>query len=268
MSVVRLNVSLENFEICISGAVPEREKWSEPAMDRAILEFVSLFCGLVFKYGGRIVHGSHPTFTPVILHQARLHAANRLRRPVTLVRSELWPMGEDDAQSFTDIAELIITKKIGTKGPEDPYTFNSSLTAMRRVLIDAQNVMVAVGGKLHEGDGKTPGVAEEMRMAADKGVPRFLIGGLGGFSRDLASKLVPHSLGNFLSPEDNVTLFGTGDIGACVNVLFEHLSRSKDLVSAAEQPIKWNPGLRKIIDHRDGTVDADATRYILAAHAS
>lgn len=268
MSVARLNVSLEEYEIGISGAVPEREKWSEPAMDRAILDFVSLFCGLVFKYGGRIVHGSHPTFTPVILHQARLHALNRLRRPVTLVRSELWPMCEDDGQSITDIAELIITKKIGTEGPEDPHTFSSSLTAMRRVLIDAQNVMVAVGGKLHEGDGKTPGVAEEMRMAADKGIPRFLIGGLGGFSRDLASKLVPHSLGNFLSLEDNMMLFGTADIGACVNVLFEHLSRSKDLAGAAEQPIKWNPGLKKVIDHRDGTVDAGATHYILAAHAS
>jgi len=268
MSVGRLNVSLAAYEIGISGAVPEREKWSEPAMDRAILEFVSLFCGLVFKYGGRIVHGSHPTFTPVILHQARVHAPDRVRRPVTLVRSELWPLNQGEEESSTDVAELIITKKAGTKGPEDPKAFDSSLTAMRRVLVDAQNIMVAVGGKLHEGDGKTPGVAQEMRMAADKGIPRFLIGGLGGFSASMASKLIPQSLGNFLSDEDNVTLFGTPDIGACVNLLFEHLSSSKELPRVSQQPIKWNPGLKRIIDHRDGTVDSEATSCILAAHAT
>jgi hypothetical protein len=268
MSVGRLNVSLAEYEIGISGAVPEREKWSEPAMDRAILEFVSLFCALVFKYGGRIVHGSHPTFTPVILHQARLHAGDRLRRPVTLVRSELWPLSDDEEESSVDVAELIITKKVGQKGPEDPSTFDGSLRAMRRVLVDAQNIMVAVGGKLHEGDGKAPGVGEEMKMAGEKGIPRFLIGGLGGFSSSLASKIIPRSLGNFLSDEDNVLLFGTTDIGACINLLFEHLSRSKELPRASRQPIKWNPGLKRIIDHRDGTVDAETTSFILAAHAT
>ena len=85
MSVTRLDVSLEQYEIGISGAVPNRAEWSEPAMDRGILEFVSLFSGIVIKYGGRIVHGCHPTFTPVILRQARQQAGDRLRKPVTLV---------------------------------------------------------------------------------------------------------------------------------------------------------------------------------------
>ena len=55
MSSTRLNVSLEGFDIGLTGAVPGRESWSEPAMDRAILEFVALFSGIVFKYGGRMV---------------------------------------------------------------------------------------------------------------------------------------------------------------------------------------------------------------------
>lgn len=37
MSITRLNVSLEQFEIGISGAIPNRADWSEPAMDRGIL---------------------------------------------------------------------------------------------------------------------------------------------------------------------------------------------------------------------------------------
>src|SRR5436189_6406351 len=89
MNLTRLDVSLEQYEVGLSGAVPDRKDWSEPAMDRGILEFVALFSGLVVKYVGRIVHGRHPTYTPIILRQARRHAANRVRKHVTPVVSEL-----------------------------------------------------------------------------------------------------------------------------------------------------------------------------------
>lgn len=270
MSTSRLDISLEDFEIGLSGAIPDRRDWSEPAMDRGILEFVALFSGIVFKYGGRIVHGSHPTFTPVILRQARLQSSGRLRKPVTLIMSQLWAqdLAPEEIESLTDIAELIITRKVGEGGPADTNTRNQSLTAMRRVLIDAQNVMVAVGGKLHSKDGKTPGVGEEMLLAKKKGIPRFLVGGLGGFARTLADELTPSDLNNSLSRRANVTLFGTDDVSTCVNVLFEHLARSRQLAKSATQPVKWNPGLRAILDHRDGSVDLEATRLICQAIAA
>src|SRR5258706_15331004 len=113
MSLTRLDISLDEYEIGLSGAVPDRKDWSEPAMDRGILEFVALFSGIVIKYGGRVVHGCHPTFTPVILRQARLQGTGRQRRPVTLIMSELWAqdLSQDDIASMTDIAEFVITKK-------------------------------------------------------------------------------------------------------------------------------------------------------------
>jgi hypothetical protein len=226
---------LEGYEIGISGAVPERNKWSEPAMDRAILEFVALLSGLVFKYGGRIVHGSQPSLMPVILRQARLHAGSRGRRPVTLVVSDLWARDwrKDDFGSIEDVAELIVTPAVGNKGPEDAETRNASLSVMRRALTAAQNTMIAVGGKLHEKDGFVAGVGEEMHLAAAKGIPRFLVGGLGGYAKGLAHKLAPSGLNNYLSREANVRLFGTSDVGACVNVIFEHLASSGRLRRAA-----------------------------------
>src|SRR5258705_8990247 len=131
MSLTRLNISLEQYEIGLSGAVPDRKDWSESAMDRGILEFVSLFSGIVFKYGGRIAHGCHPTFTPIILRQARLHAANRLRKPLTLVMSELWARDlSQEVESMTDIAEFIVTKRRGAGSSEDTETRNQSLRAM------------------------------------------------------------------------------------------------------------------------------------------
>ena len=269
MSVTKLAISLEQYEIGLSGAIPDRSDWSEPAMDRGILEFVALFSGIVFKYGGRIVHGCHPTFTPIILRQARLQAGTRLRKPITLIMSDLWAqdLTQEDVESMIDIAEFVVTKKEGDGGPEDTDTRNRSLAAMRRVLVDSQNVMVAVGGKMHSGDGKVPGVAEEMKLAQEKGIPRFLIAGLGGFARELAKDLTPSSLHNSLSHSENVTLFSTDDVSASVNLLFEHFARSEALAKSAFQPIKWNPGLRVILDHRDGTVRIETTKYILRAVA-
>jgi len=236
MSGTRLNVSLEGFDIGLTGAVPGRESWSEPAMDRAILEFVALFSGIVFKYGGRMVHGSHPTFTPVILRQARLHAGKGgSRKPVTLIMSDLWAKNypKEFVEGVSDVAEFIVTKQIGDGGPENVETFNRSLAEMRQFLIESQNVMVAVGGKMHDKDGKKPGVLEEMEMAGKKGIPRFLIGGMGGFAAQYARELTPSSLHNGLSDEENAQLFNTSDVSACVNVVFERLTKLKGGAAAA-----------------------------------
>lgn len=221
----KIDLSLEGLEVGLSGAIPEREKWTERAMDRGILEFVALFSGLVFKYGGRVVHGSHPSFTPIILRQARLHSIRTDRPPVTLVMSDLWyaDYPADEIEAMTDVAELIVTKKIGDGTEAHAQTRNDSLTAMRRVLIAAQNMMVAVGGKMHEKGGANPGVAEEMALAEMHGIPRYLIGGLGGYSQKLAQELTPTSLRNELSREGNIELFGTGDVSSCVNIVFENL---------------------------------------------
>jgi hypothetical protein len=270
VSATKLNISLEQYEIGLSGAIPDRSDWSEPAMDRGILEFVSLFSGIVFKYGGRIVHGSHPTFTPIILRQARLQACDRSRKPITLVMSDLWAndMGHEEIEALTDVAELVITKRIGRGNAANARTRNQSLTVMRRVLVDAQNVMVAVGGKMHAKDGIVPGVGEEMLLAQKKKIPRFLVAGLGGFARKLAKGLTPSSLENSLSHKANVALFSTNDVSASVNLLLEHLAHSKKLAKSALRPIKWNPDLKMILDHRDGTIQRDVTRYILRAIAA
>jgi hypothetical protein len=226
MSVTRLNISLDAYSVGLSGAIPDRKTWTEPAMDRAILEFVALFSGFVFKYGGRIVHGSHPTFTPIILRQARLHASDRSRRPVTLVMSNLWAqnLSTNDIDGILDIADLKITSVVGNGGSEDAATRNASLTEMRRVLVSEQNIMVAVGGEMHRADGYLPGVGEEMQLASENNVPRFLVGGLGGYAEFMASEQTPDSLDNGLSDAENELLFCTNDISACVNIIFKKLS--------------------------------------------
>src|SRR5262249_10317013 len=156
----------------------------------------------------------------------------------------------EDILAMTDIAEFVITKKLGDKEQTDPDTRNRSLSAMRKVLVNCQNVMVAVGGKMHSRDGLVPGVQEEMKLAQERGIPRFLVGGLGGFARELAKELTPSDLSNSLPIDANVTLFGTDDVSACVNVIFEHLARSESLARTADQRIKWNPWNLSIVNHQ------------------
>ena len=228
MSAIRLNVSLAKCEVGISGAIPGRDTWSEPAMDRAILEFVALLSALVFKYGGRVVHGCHPTLTPVILRQARLHSATKeSKKPVTLIMSELWAknLPNDYREGVADVADFLVTKQIGEGGPEISDTRNRSLTEMRQLLIRSQNVMVAVGGKYHKKDGMIPGIQEEMDLAAQKKIPRFLVAGMGGYTAEYAKELTPSSLNNGLTDEQNSLLFSTSDVAACVNVIFEQLAK-------------------------------------------
>lgn len=227
MNATKINVSLANYNIGITGAIPECADWSEPAMDYAILEFVALFTGLVFKYGGRIVHGCHPAFTPVILRQARLHANHQSdRKALTLIMSNLWAkhLSPDFQESIADIADFITTKQVGDGTADNAETRNKSLTEMRRVLVGSQNIMVAIGGKMHKKDGYIPGVLEEMEMAAQKAIPRFLIAGMGGFASEYAKELTPKSLNNGLTDDKNALLFGTTDVGACVSVIFERLA--------------------------------------------
>src|SRR5437773_8441593 len=158
MSTTRLDISLEGYDVGLSGAVPDRHEWTEPAMDRGILEFVALMTSLVVKYGGRIVHGAHPTFTPVILRHAAQHATNRNKPAVTLVMSKLWAKeySADELETLRRHADVILTPQVGSGGPDNVETRNKSLRRMRLTLIDQMNVMVAVGGKLHRADGKIP----------------------------------------------------------------------------------------------------------------
>ena len=72
-----------------------------------------------------------------------------------------------------------------------------------------------------------PGVREELELAAKKGIPRFLIAGMGGYAAKYAKELTPSSLHNGLSDDENALLFGTSDVSACVNVLFEKLAKLK-----------------------------------------
>ena len=62
--------ALAGARIWLSGALPNAEEASAPERE-ALLAFVRHFARRVFASGGHIVHGSHPSLTPVLLEEAR-----------------------------------------------------------------------------------------------------------------------------------------------------------------------------------------------------
>ncbi len=250
MVITDIDVSLKGLRVGLSGAVPDRSEWDEPAQDRAILEFVSLLSGLVFKYDGHIIHGSHPTFTPVIVHQAELHAdRSRERKPATLFMSELWEKELDLAERewFERVADLNIVPQVGTGGPNDAETRNRSLSALRRPLVASMDVMVVVGGKQHATDGLTPGVTEELTLAKERRLPCFLVGGLGGMAAELARRQDSSdggfALNNGLDVRVNEELMTSQDVAACVGLIFEHLVHRLPSIHPALEPIEPPPAV-------------------------
>jgi hypothetical protein len=128
------------------------------------------------------------------------------------------------------------------------------------------SLATAVKAMMHSGDGIVPGVAEEVDLAQQKGLPRFLVGGLGGLTRELSQSIDPSKLDNSLPDAVNMTLFRTDNVAACVNVLFEHLAVSESLAKSAQHPTRWNPERRAIVDDRDGRVDDSTSAYILRSY--
>jgi hypothetical protein len=89
---------------------------------------------------------------------------------------------------------------------------------------------------MRDRDRIVPGVREGMELAARKGIPRFLLAGMGGYAAKYARELTPSSLGNGLPDEENAFLFSTTDVSARVNVLFEALAK---LEGGAEAAAAW-----------------------------
>jgi len=218
---------LTGLRVALSGSVPEKEFWIHPTVDRSILAFVSEFCGSVFKLGGHIVHGNHPSFTPVIAAQAERFIGDHPEdRPLTLVASLLWEQGKEAEyrSRYEHVAELIFTPKLGSGGAEDPKTRKLSLTALRMELAEQSDVMVAVGGKLHKSTGFSPGVLQELTIAKWNHLPCFVISGLGGqagaMELEVVSQLCEEAR---LEPELLTSLATTGDIASTIGAVIGHL---------------------------------------------
>lgn len=67
--------------------------------------------------------------------------------------------------------------------------WSTGLTAMRRVLTDACDARIVLGGRVTEFKGLMPGIAEEALCSIAAKQPLYVLGGFGGCAREIAEEL-------------------------------------------------------------------------------
>ena len=215
---------LAGARIWLSGAVPEAEGTTETQRS-AILEFVRNFSSRVFQRGGHIVHGSHPSFTPTLLEEARRFQANGGRKDrLVLAVSRHW--SKDPKNVPTDewrkVAMVYETPEAsGQQARED------SLELLRKWMASRCDAIVVLGGKWWQAIGGRAGIPLELVLAIERGIPCFLLGGLGGAAQTFVAQHpeVFSQLRNGLDDSANRELSTKADVGSLAEQVCDLLER-------------------------------------------
>jgi len=221
---------LNRLSIGISGAIPEKEEWGgNDILDYEILEFLQTFSGLVMKYGGTIVHGSHPTFTPILIKQAQKFRSKKNSKPLILIMSELFYKDYNDYEKkyFKENSGFILCKQIGEGNFTNEKVRNDSLTLMREKLISEMDIFIAIGGKNHKKNTLNPGVEEEFNLAIKKKIPIILLPIFKGMTEELSkSSNIIYNIDNIIEKELNDIRDVYSYSGLLFNKLIEYNKRN------------------------------------------
>lgn len=216
--------SLSGARIWLSGAVPDADGTTE-AQRAAILDFVRRFARRVFERGGHIVHGSHPSFTPVLLEEAqRYQQQGGHKDRLVLVVSRLWSKDPTKvpADEWRKLALVYETPEASGENARD-----ESLQLLRKWMASRCDAIVVVGGKWWQAVGARAGVPLELGLAIERGIPCFLLGGLGGAAQDFVGRHpeIFNRLKNGLDEASNRDLSIKADVGSLAELVCAHLER-------------------------------------------
>ena len=230
------------------------------AMDR--LALLMLSSGARLAYGGDLRANG---FTEWLFELVGRYRRETSEPQIGVTNYLAWPVHismtvdklETLADSLTDTGELVCLTQEGRRlapttwreralhQPSDGE-WATGLTAMRRVMREATQARVVLGGKVAGYKGTMPGIAEEALMSLQKRQPLFLLGGFGGCTRDIAETLglverwagsrpawpgrqkfatFSSDLSNGLSEDENATLARTPHIDQATMLVMRGLHR-------------------------------------------
>lgn len=216
--------SLAGARIWLSGAIPEIEGITE-AQRSAILDFVRRFARRVFERGGHIVHGSHPSLTPTLLEEARRYQGKGGRKDcLILAVSRHFSKNPNNAppDEWRQVAMVYETPEATGERALD-----ESLELLRKWMVSRCDAIVVVGGKWWQSVAGRAGVPLELELAIERGLPCFLLGGLGGAARDYVERHpeVLTQLKNGLDQSANREISTKEDVGSLAEEVCAHLER-------------------------------------------
>jgi hypothetical protein len=176
-----------------------------------------LAAGAALAFGGDLrAHG----FTEILFDLTRTHvqsgtsAFQRVHSFITwplhlrlsnTQRAELKQIAQFHAVDPPADLQVSRNQYLEPNSPESRYIWARSLTAMRIEMNSFINARVLLGGQVRNYKGRYPGIAEEAKLAIDRGMPLFLIGGFGGCARVVADAVeggVPEELTDAFQHQD------------------------------------------------------------------
>lgn len=214
---------LHGVRIWLAGAVPSDATEAQKASVEA---FVRGFAAAVFRSGGHILHGSHPSLVGPLIDEAKAHVSRGGRKDcLTLAVSKYWSRHQEKVpiQQWRQTCTVYETAEAAGNGsPRD-----ESLKVLRQWMAERCDAFVAVGGQWWREIAGKAGVPIEAGLAIQRGLPCFLLGGLGGAAGDYVRDHpeVMKSLKNGWSDETNRRLALEENVGSLVGALTDQLAR-------------------------------------------
>ncbi|MCW3062638.1 MAG: Patatin, partial [Capsulimonas sp.] len=218
----RNSAPLHGVRVWLSGAVPAQ---ATELQRSEMLEFVASFALAVFQAGGHLLHGSHPTFVSTLLEQAKQHRENGGRKDcLVLGVSKFWSKDTQlvPIHEWREHCMVYEIPEIRGEAARD-----ESLKSLREWMSDRCDVLVTVGGNWWREIAGRSGVPIEVECAVKRGVPSFLLGGLGGAARDYVTDH-PELIGllkNGLDKDANLAIATEENVANLVSRVYEQLTR-------------------------------------------
>ena len=199
---------LAGVRVCLSAAVADDMR---PAPSVDVAEFVRHLARAVFREGGHLVHGSHPSIVPMLRAAAEEAfpdggGSSRL----TLVRAAKFSTeryaADIEAQRAFARVEAIPAKEPSAEDPERAEV--GDLVPMRDWMADRCDVVVALGGRWFDRDAERAGIPIEIEAFLERGKPAFVITACGGAAAGSveADPSLPGRLHNGLDADTNRAL--------------------------------------------------------------
>jgi patatin-like phospholipase/acyl hydrolase len=214
---------LHGVRIWLAGAVPTE---ASDAQKESIITFVRAFAATIFRAGGHILHGSHPSLVGPLIEEARTYIAQDGRKDcLTLAVSKYWSKDTTNVpvQDWRQTCMVYETPEAFTGATAR----DDSLHILRQWMADRCDAFVAVGGQWWQHVAGRAGVPIETGLAMQKGLPCFLLGGLGGAAGDYVRDHdeVIRSLKNGFNDATNASLALHEDVASLVDTIYGQLTR-------------------------------------------
>jgi predicted acylesterase/phospholipase RssA len=214
---------LHGVRVWLAGAVPAE---ASDAQKASMVAFVRAFAATVFRAGGHILHGSHPSLVGPLLDEAKAYIEQGGRKDcLTLAVSKYW---SKDATSVPvrDWRQTCMVYET-PEAAAGAAARDESLQVLRQWMVDRCDAFVAVGGLWWQQVAGRAGIPIEAGLAMQKGLPCFLLGGLGGAAGDYVRDHgeVIRSLKNGFDDATNAKLALHEDVGGLVDTVYAQLAR-------------------------------------------